>query len=409
MTLNLWSANHPRNFWQIQPDFSDEVWNEALMRAMPSLRLAESPKDIDSVLELTLGEAQFGPNRYQLGLSRRFYYLLKPFLPRGITRLMRSVYNSTKDNHFGLTWPVEPRFAQFQWEILRQGLILSGQNEITFRYFWPEGKGFAFVLTHDVETAEGQRLIPVLADMEESLGFRSLFNFVPERYPLDRGLIEDLHQRGFEIGIHGLKHDGKLFNSYDRFIQRAKKINSYLTEFGSAGFRSPLTLRNPAWMQMLEIDYDLSFFDTDPYEPMPGGVMSIWPFTIGQFLELPYTLPQDFTLFNIMGETSPRIWLEKINFLEKYHGMALVIIHPDYSSRGASNQICESFLRKIKERQGYWHALPREVTSWWKNRADRNNVYSGNYQQIAMAKIALNGGNIKITICGEPVNPVLWS
>ena len=31
-------------------------------------------------------------------------------------------------------------------------------------------------------------------------------------------------------------------------------------------------------MQALEIEYDLSFFDTDPCEPIPGGTMSIWPF-----------------------------------------------------------------------------------------------------------------------------------
>ena len=43
-------------------------------------------------------------------------------------------------------------------------------------------------------------------------------------------------------------------------------------------------------MRHLEIEYDLSFFDTDPFEPIPGGTMSIWPFFIGHFVELPYTL-----------------------------------------------------------------------------------------------------------------------
>jgi peptidoglycan/xylan/chitin deacetylase (PgdA/CDA1 family) len=402
----LWNSNHPRNFWCCQPDFPAETWAEAIRRALPTLGLPET-MEIESVLEWTLGEGQFGPNRYHLGLLRRVYYQFKPLIPRTLIRLLRQMYNGSRGKEFLLNWPIEERFVQFQWEIIRQGLIISGQNEINFRYFWPEGKNFAFVLTHDIESAKGQRLVPVLADMEEALGFRSLFNFVPELYPLDQGLIKDLRQRGFEIGIHGLKHDGKLFNSYNGFSQRAKKINRYLKDFRSTGFRSPLTLRNPAWMQRLEMDYDLSFFDTDPYEPMPGGVMSIWPFTIGHFTELPYTLTQDYTMFNLLGETSPRIWLEKIYFLEKYHGMALVNVHPDYSSRGASKQIYESFLQKIKDRGGYWHALPGEVASWWKNRADLNNDYSGNDQKIATAKIALNGDDIEITICGEPVNPVL--
>jgi len=404
----LWNSNHPRNFWCCQPDFPAEIWAEAIRRALPVLGLPET-MEIESVLEWTLGEGQFGPNRYHLRLPHRVYYRLKPSMPRALIRILRQMYNRVMGGEFPLNWPIERRFVQFQWEILRQGLTISGQNEISFRYFWPEGKNFAFVLTHDVESEEGQRLIPALAEMEEALGFRSLFNFVPERYPLDQGLIKDLRQRGFEIGIHGLYHDGQLFDSYNQFSQRAKKINRYLhdlKDFRPVGFRSPLTLRNPAWMQMLELDYDLSFFDTDPYEPMPGGVMSIWPFTIGNFLELPYTLPQDYTMFGLFGETSPRIWLEKIDFLEKYHGMALLIVHPDYSGQGTLKQIYELFLRKIKERGGYWHALPGEVASWWKNRANPNNDYSGDDQQSAMAKIALKGDEIEITICGEPVNPV---
>lgn len=384
---NLWSINHPGNFWQCQPGFSDEVWDEALLRTLPLLGVGNSTLDADRVLEFTLGEGQFGPDRYQLGLTRRLYYLLKPLLPRMLTRWMRSAYNSTKEKGSALNWPIEMRFVQFQWEILSQALRLTDRKEIAFKSFWPEGKKYSFVLTHDVETGAGQRLVPVLADLEESLGFRSLFNFVAERYPLDRGLIRDLRQRGFEIGLHGLKHDGKLFNSYQLFKRRAERINEYLEEFQSVGFRSPLTHRNPDWMQMLKIDYDLSFFDTDPYEPMPGGVMSIWPFKIGKFLELPYTLPQDFTLFNIMGETSPRIWFEKIDFIEKYHGMALVIVHPDYSGSGRSNRIYASFLEEMKSRPGYWPALPRDVAGWWDQRTYKSNDHSVSSKDLSRAAL----------------------
>jgi peptidoglycan/xylan/chitin deacetylase (PgdA/CDA1 family) len=396
LNVNLWRNNTPSNFWLCQPDPPQEIWDEAICKALPLLSLPGTITEISLALEATLGESRFGPNRYQLGMSRRIYYLLKPLLPRSLTRLMRTMFNSTREKHLDLNWPIEPRFAQFQWEVLKQVLILSEKKEMLFKYFWPEGKNFAFVLTHDIETAAGQRLVPVLADLEETLGFHSLFNFVPERYPLDHGLLHDLRQRGFEIGIHGLKHDGKLFNSYANFVQRAQKINAYLAKFRSTGFRSPLTLRNPAWMQMLKIDYDLSFFDTDPYEPMPGGVMSVWPFMIGHFLELPYTLSQDYTLFNVMGETSPKIWLEKIDFLEKYHGMALVNVHPDYSSTGRSRQIYEAFLRTIKDRGGYWHVLPQEIANWWRNRANKNGDLSDNPEQLA--KAALNGSDISITI-----------
>ena len=71
-------------------------------------------------------------------------------------------------------------------------------------------------------------------------------------------------------------------------------------------------------MNAPEIEYDLSFFDTDPFEPLPGGTMSIWPFAIGRFLERHYALPQDFTLTALPGETTPRLWLEKVDFIERF-------------------------------------------------------------------------------------------
>jgi hypothetical protein len=71
-----------------------------------------------------------------------------------------------------------------------------------------------------------------------------------------------------------------------------------------------------------------------------------------------------------MGETSPRVWFEKIDFIEQYHGMALNIVHPDYSGEGKAKEIYNTFLSGMRERTGFWHAIPREVVSWWKRRKD---------------------------------------
>jgi peptidoglycan/xylan/chitin deacetylase (PgdA/CDA1 family) len=239
-----------------------------------------------------------------------------------------------------------------------------------------------------VETKSGVEYVRKVADLEEELGFRSSFNFVPERYPLDLHLLDELRSRGFEIGIHGLKHDGKLFNSRIEFERRAKKINHYLQEFDAVGFRTPLTHRNPEWMQVLDLEYDLSFFDTDPFEPIPGGSMSIWPFFIGHFVELPYTLVQDYTLTSVLGETTPKIWIEKVDFIEKYYGMALLNSHPDYLAQPPNWEVYRQFLLSMKERNGYWNALPRDVARWWRKRSslkqektdDANNYITASLQ-----------------------------
>jgi len=97
--------------------------------------------------------------------------------------------------------------------------------------------------------------------------------------------------------------------------------------------------------------------------------MSIWPYFLGHFVELPYTLVQDHTLTSILGETTPRIWLEKVEFIREYHGMALLNSHPDYLKDPTAFRVYAEFLEVMKKAGGYWHALPRDAAHWWKFRA----------------------------------------
>jgi peptidoglycan/xylan/chitin deacetylase (PgdA/CDA1 family) len=392
METNLFQLNHPKNFWMCQTPIPDTCWQEAIQKAAPVLDLPTLPHDINQLLAQVLGEGQFGENHWQLSFAKRMYYQIKPLIPRAITRVMRKGYSGNVSRQFLLNWPIEPRYAQFLWEVMHQVLILNQKNEIPFIHFWPEGKPFSLVLTHDIETAIGQKYVRTVADLEERMGFRSSFNFVPERYPLDEELIKELKARGFEVGIHGLKHDGKLYLSRKIFEDRCKLINQYLKRFEAVGFRSPLTHRNPEWMQALEIEYDLSFFDTDPYEPVPGGTMCIWPFQIGHFTELPYTLLQDYTLSSILGCTTAEKWVQKVEFIEKYHGMALINTHPDYLLNQTTWDVYHQFLTSMKEKI-YWHALPRDVARWWRYRSSPS---SQNQYALTQGRLSLAGEQIII-------------
>jgi peptidoglycan/xylan/chitin deacetylase (PgdA/CDA1 family) len=394
MMTKLWSSNTPDRFWRFWPDPSQDVWREVYRRAIPSLGLSRPLDDIDVANSCTLGEGQFGFGHWKLSPLKRLYYTVKPFLPPSLRYLLRRQHKRLSDPHCQLRWPIEDRYVRFQWEIARQVLLASGQPSLSFQPFWPEDHRYAFVLTHDIETAEGQSFARAIADLEERLGFRSSFNFVPERYDVDIQLMHELRERGFEIGVHGLKHDGKLFSSHSKFSNRCKRINHYLKEFAAVGFRAPLTHRNPEWMQALEIEYDLSFFDTDPYEPMPGGVMSIWPFTIGHFIELPYTLAQDSTLAILLGEKTSKLWLEKLDFIEHYYGMALINSHPDYLKEESVKRIYVEFLETARQRGGYWHALPCEVARWWRLRTDPTE--SKEPHSASRSTVTLENGNITI-------------
>jgi hypothetical protein len=389
----LYRENSPDRFWRFldEAEFTPAEWTAAVRMAAAVLpEEARSRGDaIESILMQTLGEGQFGPAHWHLGHAKRAYYAFKPVLPRALTRRMKRVYGAHRGAARQLEWPVESRYVRFQFEVAHQIAGIVGRPKLPFIDFWPHGHRYAFVLTHDIETTDGQSYVRRVADLDAEFGFRSSFNFVPERYPLDRKLMAELRARGFEIGVHGLKHDGRDFSSAREFSRRAVLMNRHLRECGAVGFRAPLTHRNPEWMQALDIEHDGSFFDTDPYEPIAGGTMCIWPFQLGRFVELPYTLPQDYTVAEVLGETTPRLWFEKVNFIRAHHGMALLNTHPDYLRDQKTWSIYAEFLRVMSERSDYYHALPCEVARWWRARATANAIED--LQGAAVATISPSG------------------
>ena len=297
----------------------------------------------------------------------QFYYYLKPLIPRNIQlNLRRRFVIKRKRVQYADIWPID--------ELSKKSHDPSSA--------WPNNKKFALVLTHDVDTKRGQEKCLSLVELEKQLGFRSSFNFVPERYRVDPGLRHNLTDKGFEVGVHGLNHDGKLYESRKTFQRRAVKINEYLKEWNAVGFRSPSMHHNLKWIHDLDIEYDASTFDTDPFEPQSDGVSTIFPFWVSKgdsdngYVELPYTLPQDFTLFVLMREKNIDIWKQKLDWIAEHGGMALVNTHPDYMNfHGGKLGIEEypadyyrEFLKYVKDKyEGqYWHVLPRDMARFWK-------------------------------------------
>jgi peptidoglycan/xylan/chitin deacetylase (PgdA/CDA1 family) len=370
---DLYRENAPERFWRLMAERepTHDEWALAIRRAASVLppEARSLGEQIDSILAQTLGEGQFGPDHWRLGHAREIYYALKPVLPRSLTRRLKSWYGAHREGARQLGWPIEARYVRFQFDVMRHLVSILRRPNLPFIDFWPHGRQYAFVLTHDIETSAGQAFAHKVADLDSAFGFRSAFNFVPERYRVDRGLMQDLRARGFEIGVHGLKHDGRDFSSHVEFLRRASLTNRHLRDFEAVGFRAPLTHRNPEWMQALDIEYDSSFFDTDPYEPIAGGTMTIWPFQLGRFVEMPYTLTQDYTASVVLGETSPRLWVEKTEFIRANHGMALLNTHPDYLRHPRTWSMYSAFLETMSGRGDYYHALPRDVARWWRARA----------------------------------------
>lgn len=240
---------------------------------------------------------------------------------------------------------------------------------------------FAFVLTHDVESEKGLGRCRNLARLEMEFDFRSSFNFIPEGgYQVTAEMREWLTSRGFEVGVHDLHHDGKLFTSRLSFRDKAERINSHLRDWGAIGFRAGFMLRQLDWLHDLNIAYDASTFDTDPFEPQPDGANTIFPFWVSAgsgdrgYVELPYTLPQDSTLYLTLKHRDAEIWKRKLDWVAERGGMALVNTHPDYmrfdhqiSPDGDYDaRIYREFLRHVRQRYAdrFWNCLPAEMARY---------------------------------------------
>lgn len=294
----------------------------------------------------------------------RQYYTLKPFIPwrarialrRWNARRMRALCAET--------WPIlhEAERVPEGWP------------------GWPDGKRFAFVLTHDVESEKGLNRCRRLMELDVRLGFRSSFNFIPEgEYRVPRELRELISNSGFEVGVHDLRHDGRLYRSRDNFRVSAQRIAAHAREWNASGFRAGFMHHNLDWFHDLDLLYDASTFDTDPFEPQPDGVDTIFPFWVSGpggrgYAELPYTLIQDFNLFIILRERNIETWKNKLDWIASKGGMALLIVHPDYIDFGGESPakdefpvaLYKEFLSYVRERYAgsYWQALPREVAAF---------------------------------------------
>jgi hypothetical protein len=297
-------------------------------------------------------------------LKRRVYYELKPHIPRLFRMALRRWHAKIKRWSCGNIWPI----------LDSAGRLPEGWKG------WPDGKRFALVLTHDVERTEGLQRCQELMELEMKLGFRSSFNFVPEGdYNVPKELRDTLSANGFEVGVHDLRHDGRLYYSRKDFVANAQRINEYLKEWKAVGFRSGFMHHNLEWILDLDVLYDSSTFDTDPFEPQPDGANTIFPFWVnGQngrpgYLELPYTLSQDSTLFLVFKEPNIDIWKRKLDWIVEHGGMVLLNTHPDYMTFREKIlpdeypvRYYQELLEYSKEKYAglFWSALPRELAEY---------------------------------------------
>ena len=317
---------------------------------------------------------------------RKLYYMIRSLMPASFRRhLQRAYFSDWKELPFP-TWPVDFTVDNLHEDYLRLLMKASGTTKIPFIWFWPQGAPSCLMMTHDVETAAGRDFTPKLMDLDDSYGIKASFQVIPEkRYAVSDEFVSEIRNRGYEFNIHDLNHDGNLYRERSEFLRRAAKINSYVHQYNSRGFRAGAMYRNEEWYSAFEFSYDMSVPNVAHLEPLRGGCCTVMPYFIGKILELPLTAAQDYSLLHILNDYSIDLWKQQINLIRERNGLISFIAHPDYLINRRERTVYESlldYLQQFVSREKIWAPLPGEVDRWWRARSQMQLLARGNTWEI---------------------------
>jgi peptidoglycan/xylan/chitin deacetylase (PgdA/CDA1 family) len=268
-------------------------------------------------------------------------------------------------------WPVDLSIEALRWAF-RRALELAAGRSLP-RTHWPDGKGYALVLSHDVDTRRGFELIPEIAALERSLGFVSTWFIVGNQYPIEAAVLDRLRQQGHEVGLHGDRHDNRLgYLSRSRMVSRLRCCAELAAGFEMRGFRAPSLLETPTLRELLQESFgytsDVPDTERDSLIAPHRGCVTCFPFMKQGMLEIPITLPADDKLL-VAGLTEAGmldVWRSKLARIREVGGVAQLLVHSEphlwRRSRGAYARL----LGELASDEAAWRTTLGQLAQRWR-------------------------------------------
>src|SRR3989304_7531838 len=256
------------------------------------------------------------------------------------------------------------------WALMKRGKFRDGTEIKQFvsfiKYlrenkFYFRGNGISIffleapllLLSHDIETANGFKMALKMANIEESLGFRSTWFIITGEYKIDESVLNELVIRGHKIGWHEFKHDNRFpFLSQKGMEKRIAKSMDFIKKYNVKGFRSPSYLFSEKMFKKIReyFAYDSSRLD---YDIISGGRQKgcycPYPFLLESgLLEIPVTIPWEIPF--ISDEPLKDYWERKIALLLENNALIHINTHPDphYSGNGGMMTRYEILLTSLR-------------------------------------------------------------
>lgn len=317
---------------------------------------------------------------------KSIYYAVRPYLGVKVRKHLQRMRLREWESIAFPEWPVDCTVERIQRRLMALAIRASGVESLPFVWFWPDDYHGCIIVTHDVETTFGRDTCGDLMDLDDKYGFKASFQVVPEsRYPVPQSYLDQITKRGFEVNVHDLTHDGRLFDNHEEFVRRAKKINAYAKSFDACGFRAGILYRNPDWYDAFEFAYDMSIPNVGHLDPQRGGCCTVFPYFVGDIVELPLTCIQDYSLFHVLNEYSTQLWRKQIQRIMENFGLITILVHPDYVAETRARAAYEELLGHlavVRETNNLWAPLPKDLAAWWRQRSKMKLVSNGSTWEI---------------------------
>lgn len=317
---------------------------------------------------------------------RNAYYFLRPMMNVGIRRHLQRANLSGWRNISFPRWPVDTTVEDLCEQLLSLSMKANGVDRLPFVWFWPDGAQSCVAMTHDVETERGRDFCTELMDMDDAFGMKASIQVVPEgSYKASESFIQEIRDRGFEVNIQDLNHDGHLYRNRKEFLRRTRKINKYGRDYNAKGFRAAVLYRNLDWYGALEFSFDMSVPNVGHLDPQRGGCCTVMPYFVGDILEIPVTTTQDYMLFHLLNDYSLDLWKTQTEIIMEKNGLVSFVVHPDYileeKAQGTYRDLL-SYLEQLGRRKKIWFAVGGQIDEWWRLRREMRLVEQNGKWQI---------------------------
>ena len=335
----------------------------------------------------------------------RVYYSIRPWLSVRVRKHLQRFRIRGWQRILFPRWPVDATVDELMRTTMGALLQATGVARIPFVWFWPDGLKSCTMLTHDVEGRRGLDFCQELMDLDDRFGMKASYQLIPEGSEGAWRYASQIRERGYEVNLHDLNHDGHLYRERSLFLERARRINEHLQQQRCDGFRSGAMYREQAWYDAFGFQFDMSVPSVAHLEPQQGGCCTVMPYFIGGILELPLTTVQDYSLFFILDDYSTRLWQNQIALILEQNGLVSIITHPDYLAGDQERRVYTELLQllaQLRHRGDTWIATPGEINRWWRQRREMSLAPAGNAWRVdgagseraRVAYASLDGGRV---------------